>query len=182
MQFARGVHTSSTGVRRAAACAGLAALVAVSASSDAAAQARKRAERRYQEYRVPAGTYLPIELRTRLSSNTAEQGGPVDGRLLRAVEVEGVELVPAGASVLGTITEVQPAGKKQPGRIVFAFHVIEHPETGSRAMIRGTVLSFASDPPKKGKIYPELRLEGGTDVSISLLAPLTVRIPIAASR
>jgi hypothetical protein len=34
-----------------------------------------------------------------------------------------------------------------------------------------------SDLPKKGNVYPELKLENGLDASISLLAPLTVQIP-----
>lgn len=103
----------------------------------------------------------------------------MDGRLLLPLTVDGVELVPAGATVLGTVSEAEPAGKKQRGRLAFAFHIIEHPETGSRATIRGTVLTFASETPRKGNMFPELRLEKGLDASISLLAPLTVRIPVS---
>ena len=145
-------------------------------------QSKARASSKYEEYRVAAGTYLAIELRTRLSSNTNVEGDAVDGRLLLPLTVDGVELVPAGATVLGTVREAHAAGKRKQGRIAFAFHVIEHPETGSRASIRGTVLNFASDPPKKGDVYPEVLLEKGLDASISLLAPLTVRIPRAGTR
>ena len=135
---------------------------------------------KYDEYRVPAGTYLAIELRTRLSSNSNEKGDPVDARLvLPLTSSDGVELVPAGSMVLGSVSEAEPAGKKRQGRLAFAFHVVEHPETGSRASIRGTVLNFASDPPRKGDVYPEVIVEKGVDASISLLAPLTVRIPRA---
>lgn len=137
----------------------------------------QRARASHTDYQIPAGTYLQIELRTNLSSNVNAVGDPVDGRLRLPLTSEGVELVPAGATVLGTVREVEPAGKKRRGRLVFAFHVIEHPKTGSLAMIKGTVLSFASDPPKKGNVYPELKLEKGVDASVSLLAPLTVRIP-----
>ena len=140
---------------------------------------RAVARTRHHEYRVAAGTYIAIELRTPLSSNENAKGDPVDGRLLLPLTAEGVELVPAGATVLGSISEVEPAGKKQRGRLAFAFHIIEHPETGSRATIRGTVLTFASETPKKGNLFPEVRLDKGTDASISLLAPLTVRIPVA---
>ena len=175
------MHTSAT---RALA----AVLISVTAAAAAAAQGTQRAvarsrERaatgRYQEYRVAAGTYLAVELRTPLSSNSNEKGDPVDGRLLLPLTVDGVELVPAGATVLGTVSEVEPAGKKQRGRLAFAFHIIEHPETGSRATIRGTVLTFASETPRKGNVFAELRLEKGLDASISLLAPLTVRIPVS---
>ena len=134
---------------------------------------------RHADYQVPAGTYLQIELRTNLSSNSSSAGDPVDGRLLLPLTSEGMELVPAGATLLGSVREVEPAGKKQRGRLVFTFHVVEHPETGSLATIKGTVLTFASPAPKKGNVYPELKLEKGQDLSISLLAPLTVRIPRA---
>jgi len=137
------------------------------------------ARTRHADYQVPAGTYLQIELRTNLSSNSSAAGDPVDGRLLLPLTSEGKELVPAGATLLGSVREVEPAGKKQRGRLVFTFHVVEHPETGSHATIKGTVLTFASPDPKKGNVYPELKLEKGLDLSISLLAPLTVRIPRA---
>ena len=170
-----GVHTSATKALAAA-------LISIVLGALAAAQGAQRVSGRsgrYQEYRVAAGTYIAIELRTPLSSNANAKGDPVDGRLLLPLTVEGVELVPAGATVLGSVAEVEPAGKKQRGRLAFAFHIIEHPETGSRATIRGTVLTFASETPKKGNVFPEVRLDKGLDASISLLAPLTVRIPVA---
>lgn len=133
---------------------------------------------RFTEYKVPAGTTLPIELRTRLSSNVNSRSDAIEGRLLRPLSSsDGVELVPAGASVLGTITEAEPAGVRQPGRLVFTFQVIEHPETGSRAMIRAAELTFQSPPPAKGKTFSDVQLEKGTDASVVLLAPLVVGIP-----
>lgn len=148
------------------------------ATNSSASQRKKATERTYQDYQVAAGTHVPIELRTRLSSNTAQPGDPVDGRLVRAVTADGIELIPSGSMVLGTVSEAAPAGKKKPGRLVFTFHFIEHPDTVSRATIRTTVLVFASDRPEKGNVFPELLLEKGADVSASLLAPLTVRIPV----
>jgi hypothetical protein len=135
----------------------------------------------HTDYRVPAGTHLEIELRSNLASNSSAVGDPVDGRLRFPLTSDGVELVPAGAKVLGTLSEVESAGKKQRGRLVFAFHLLEHPGTGSLATIKSTVLTFASPPPKKGNVYAELRLEKGQEVSVSLLAPLTVRLPARRS-
>jgi hypothetical protein len=134
----------------------------------------QRAE--YADYQVPAGTYLQIELRTNLSSNSSSADDPVDGRLRLPLTSGGIEVVPAGTTLLGTVREVESAGKKQRGRLVFAFHILEHPETGSRATIKTSELTFASPSPKKGNVYPELKLEKGQEVSVSLLAPLTVRI------
>jgi hypothetical protein len=89
-----------------------------------------------------------------------------------------VELVPAGAVVSGTVKVAEPAGLKQRGKLAFTFHVVEHPETGSRAMIKASVLTFESEFPAKGNLFGEVRLEKGRDSSVLLLAPLLVRIPV----
>jgi len=75
---------------------------------------RQRSATRYRDYQVPAGTYLQVELRTNLSSNSNAVSDPVDGRLRLPLTAEGVELVPAGATLLGSVSEVEPAGKKSP--------------------------------------------------------------------
>ena len=134
----------------------------------------------YANYQVAAGTFLSIELRSSLSSGTARVGDLVEGRLLRAIVAdEDVELVPAGATVLGTVREVEPAGKKTPARLAFAFHVVEHPDTGSRATIRSTLLTFESARAPKAKTFAEVQLARGADASVTLLAPLAVKIPLA---
>ena len=133
---------------------------------------------RFSEYQIPAGTTLPIALRTRVSSNENRPADAIEGRLLRPLLTrEGVDLVPAGAPVLGTISAAEPAGLKQRGRLAFTFQVVEHPETGSRAMIKAAVLTFESEIPVKGNLFTEVRLEKGADASVLLLAPLLVRIP-----
>lgn len=132
----------------------------------------------FEEFQVAAGSTLPIELRTRLASNANQRADHVEGRLLRAISAEGVELVPTGATVIGTVTEAEAAGPKKPGRLVFTFHVIEHPQTGSRATIRTAVRAFESERPLKGKVYADVMLEKGTDASVLLLAPLVVRLPV----
>ena len=156
----------------------LAVLVSVTTLSLPAAAKAAPARKRFSDYQVPAGTTLPIELRTRLSSGGSQQADIVEGRLLRPLTTpDGVELVPAGAPVLGTVREVEPAGVKKPGRLAFTFHVVEHPETGSRATIKAGVLTFASQPPAKGNLFADVELEKGMDASILLLAPLVVRVP-----
>jgi hypothetical protein len=132
----------------------------------------------FEQFQVPAGNALPIELRSRLSSNSNRPSDHVEGRLLRPIIADGVELVPAGATVMGTVSQAEPAGLRKPGRIAFTFHVIEHPETGSRATIKASVITFESQPPAKGKVFPDVLLEKGIDASVLLLAPLVVRLPI----
>jgi hypothetical protein len=151
-----------------------------STSRPSSTAAKGKAPRpRFQEYQIAAGTTLPIELRTRLSSNGNDVGDGIEGRLLRPLTTpDGVELVPAGAVVSGTVTVAEPAGVKQRGRLSFTFHVVEHPETGSRAMIKASVLTFESEIPAKGNLFGEVRREKGVDASVLLLAPLLVRIPV----
>jgi hypothetical protein len=154
---------------------------------------RTTPQRGYRDYQVAAGTALPIELRTRLSSKRNQQFDEVEGRLLRPIADGDVELVPAGARVLGTVTDSQPATSRTPARLAFTFHVIEHPETGSRATIRSTELSFAaaagepaapkrslwSKAVKAGRApLNDVELEKGSDATVTLLAPLAVRIPM----
>ena len=69
-------------------------------------------------------------------------------------------------------------GWEQGSRLIVSFHVVEHPETGSRATIRSAVATWESEPPAKGKIYPEVRVERGQEVTVTLRAPLVVRIPV----
>ena len=141
---------------------------------------KKQSRPRFEEYQIPAGTTLPIALRTRLSSSSNRPTDTIEGRLLRPLTTpDGIELVPAGASVLGTVSVAVPASVKQPGLLTLTFHVVEHPETGSRAMINAAPLTFESQPPVKGKLFPDISLEKGADASVLLLAPLLVRLPIA---
>ena len=141
------------------------------------AKPRKPAQS-FEEFQVAAGTYLPVELRSRLSSTASRPADYVEGRLLRPITVDGVDVVPAGAAVIGAVSHVEPADAKTPGKLAFSFHVIEHPETGSRAMIKTRVLSYESALPQRGKPLPEVVLEKGSDASVALLAPLLVRLPV----
>ena len=132
---------------------------------------------RYETYQVPAGTHLALELRTALNSNSSRPRDEVRGKLRQALTVEGIELVPVGAVVIGTVQETAPAGLKARGFITFEFHVIEHPDTKSLATIRTTALTFHSEPGEKKKTFKEVQLDPGADISVSLLAPLKVHIP-----
>jgi hypothetical protein len=133
---------------------------------------------RFNDYQLPAGTTVSIELRSRLSSSGSRSADAIEGRVLRALTTSGgIELVPAGAIVLGTVSEAKPAGIRRPGRLAFTFQIIEHPETGSRATIRTETLTYESQPPAKGHLFADVRLDKGADASVVLLAPLLVSIP-----
>lgn len=146
-------------------------------------------DNKYLVFQVPAGTLLPIELRTTLASDSSHVEDPVQGRLRDAIVMDDVELVPAGASVLGTVMDSAPALRTNDrGHLSFRFSVLEHPETGSRVMIRTVLVAFEADgiKPKRAQKDPaallsppayEVRLRPGADVSATLLEPFIVRIP-----
>jgi hypothetical protein len=136
------------------------------------------------DHQVPAGTKLYIELRTALTSDASEPLDAIRGVLKSAVSIDGVELVPAGATVLGTVVDASPALRKTDrARLAVRFSVLEHPQTGSRVPIRTEVLAFAVDAGKKKKgaegaaAFNQVRLDAGADVSSSLREPFVVRIP-----
>jgi hypothetical protein len=138
----------------------------------------------HTDYQVPAGTLLQIELRTPLASDTSQPEEPIRGVLKSAISMDGVELVPAGAVVFGSVTDAEAAASKgDRAKLAFRFHVLEHPETGSRVPIRTEIRSYAVDAGKKKKgaegtaAFNQVRLDAGSDVSLSLRAPFVVRIP-----
>jgi len=140
----------------------------------------------HTDYQVPAGMLLRIELRTPLASDTSQPQEQIRGVLKSAISVDGVELVPAGAVVLGTVTDADPAASKgDQSKLAFRFHVLEHPQTGSRVPIKTEIRTFAVDAGKKKKgaegtaAFNQVRLEAGSDVSSPLRAPFVVRIPNA---
>jgi hypothetical protein len=65
----------------------------------------------YREFTVPSGTAVAIELRTAVASDTSTVEQTVRGTLRRAVVVDGVDVLPAGAPVSGSVTAVERAGR-----------------------------------------------------------------------
>lgn len=162
-------------------CAGLAL-----AATGATAWAQSKAARADQ-YRVPAGTVVSVRLRTPIDSSVSRENDQVDAVLSDAVTQDGVELIPAGSLLHGTILTVEPATKKAPlGQVSFAFAVVQHGETGSRAPFRTQTLSFAADPPEPSatkrapKRQPiDVVLPVGHPLQVTLREPLIVAIPKA---
>ncbi len=60
---------------------------------------------------LPAGTVLPLRLRTALSSATSAVEDPVTARVVRDVEVGGEVVVPEGSTVSGRVTYAQNSGR-----------------------------------------------------------------------
>jgi hypothetical protein len=96
---------------------------------------------------LPAGTALPLELETPLSSETAQIETPVRARLKQALSVNGVAAIPAGATLTGEVTEVERAGKvKGRSRLAFTFSRLEADNV--REDVRTNPLTFQGEASK----------------------------------
>lgn len=60
---------------------------------------------------VPAGTTLSVRLGTGLSSKSSAAGEGFTGTLANSVSVRGIDAIPAGSPVSGTVTDAKSAGK-----------------------------------------------------------------------
>lgn len=69
------------------------------------------AEERYRTVTIPAGTRLTLALTSGVSSKTSTVEDRVNATLRRAIVVNGLTVVPAGASVSGYVTEATRSGR-----------------------------------------------------------------------
>jgi hypothetical protein len=102
---------------------------------------------RWREVTLPAGTALPLELMTAVSSETAKVETPVRARLRQAVMVDGYTAVPAGAVLNGTVIDVARAGRVQ-GRSRLAFRFTDVELDGGREDLRTNPITFEGEQTK----------------------------------
>jgi hypothetical protein len=96
---------------------------------------------------LPAGTALPLELTTALSTETASVEMPVSARLRRAVTVDGTTVLPAGATVNGEVIEVDRPGRVQ-GRARLGLRFTSVTVDGRREDIRSNPVMFEGEQTK----------------------------------
>ena len=98
----------------------------------------------FREIAIPAGTVLPVDLETSVGSDISHAEQPVRGALRRAVMVNGVQVLPAGAGVYGHVIAAQRPGKvKGRGYIAMRFNEIDTPHSGRERMSTATVSRMA---------------------------------------
>lgn len=121
------------------------------ASVPAATETARAAEPEYREVIVPAGTVLPLELKSTVGSDTSNVEDPVRATLRRAITIDGLAALPAGTAVTGHVTEATRAARvKGRGRIAFRFNQIDLPGDGARIAIQtGTVARTAPGTKKR---------------------------------
>ena len=103
----------------------------------------------FRELTIPAGTVLPLELKSTVASDTSNVEDPVRATLRRAVQVGGVQALPAGTAVLGHVTDASRAGRvKGRARVAFRFTEVTVPGSG-RESIRTDVVAREAAASKK---------------------------------
>jgi len=102
---------------------------------------------RWREFTLPAGTAVPLELMTALSSETAQIETPVRARVRQAVEVDGYVAIPAGTVLTGTVVDVARPGRVQ-GRSRLAIRFDEADIDGAREDVRTNPITFEGEQTK----------------------------------
>jgi hypothetical protein len=150
------------------------------------AQSRPRPAADADHYRLPIGTVVSVRLRTPIDSSVNQVNDQVDAIFAEAVTRQGVELIPAGSVLHGTILKVEPASRQAPlGQVSFAFAVVQHGESGSRASFRTRQIAIEAQPPpvkvRRAPKHPptDVVLPAGHPLQVTLDEPLVVAIPKA---
>ncbi|HVL66334.1 MAG TPA: lipoprotein [Vicinamibacterales bacterium] len=126
--------------------------------ADATRESRDSAERRnrdtaaeYREVTLPAGTVLPLTLRTTVGSDVSRVEDPVRATLRRAVVINGVQALPAGTVVTGHVTNAKRSARvKGRGEVGFRFTRLDLPGEGGLMNVRtGTVSRVAPGTKKR---------------------------------
>jgi hypothetical protein len=89
----------------------------------------------YREVTLPAGTTLPLDLKTAVASDTSQIEDSVRATLRRAITIDGTQVLPAGTEAVGAVTQAERSGRvKGRARVAFRFTSLTH--SGDRYDIR----------------------------------------------
>jgi hypothetical protein len=93
---------------------------------------------------------LAIELQSAVASDTSSVEDPVRARLRKPIMIDGVEALPAGSNLRGTVTEATRSGRvKGRARVGFQFNTIEPAGRDARLDIRTGVVAREAPGTKK---------------------------------
>ena len=105
---------------------------------------------RFREVTIPAGTTLPLTLRTTVASDTSNVEDRVRGTLRRAITIDGVQALPAGTALIGHVTDAARSAKvKGRARIAFRFTRADLPGEGGVLNLRTGTVSRVAPATKK---------------------------------
>ena len=96
-------------------------------------------------YTVPADTVIRVRMNSQLKSDTARVGDRFSANVTEVVYAgNGVEVIPTGSKVWGSVTSLRRAGRRTPGSISVSFNQVELPN-GARYAINGSLSSLQAD-------------------------------------
>jgi hypothetical protein len=101
----------------------------------------------YREVTIPAGTALPLEMTSTISSASAEVEAPVSAKLRNAITIDGENAIPAGTILRGNVTDVERSGRVS-GRAHLSFAFNEANVRGDREDLKTNPLTFEAEATK----------------------------------
>jgi hypothetical protein len=101
----------------------------------------------YREVTIPAGTALPLEMASTISSASAEVEAPVSAKLRNAITIDGENAIPAGTMLRGNVTDVERSGRVS-GRAHLSFAFNEANIRGDREDLKTNPLTFEAEATK----------------------------------
>ncbi len=118
----------------------------------------------YRHVTIPTGTTLSLALTSSVGSDTSAVEDPVSARLTHAIRIDDRDVVPAGASVAGVVTEVGGAGRvKGRGRIAFRFTSLQ--TATERYELQAAPLAYVA-PATKGEDATKIGIGAGAGAAI----------------
>ena len=101
----------------------------------------------YREVTIPAGTALPLQMTSTISSESAQVEAPVSAKLVNAITINGDTAIPAGSVLRGTVTDVERSGRVQ-GRAHLSFAFNEVNMNGGHENLKTNPLTFEAEATK----------------------------------
>jgi hypothetical protein len=96
-------------------------------------------------YTVPADTVMRVRINEELNSGTARVGDRFSANVVEPVYAgSGIEVIPLGSKVWGSVTAVNRAQKRKPGNITVGFNSVALPNAKSYA-INGSLTTLQAD-------------------------------------
>ena len=114
-----------------------------------------------REVTLPAGTVLPLVLRSSVGSRTSSVEDSVRAETRAPIVLNGVTVVPAGSNVIGSVTSARRSGRvKGRASIAFRFHTLEARDERYR-IATGTVARTAPGTKKRDAATIGIPAAGG---------------------
>ncbi len=121
----------------------------------------------YREVTLPTGTTLRLELQSAVASDSSNVEDAVRASLRQAVSVDGKAVLPTGTQLVGTVTDVERAGRvKGRARVAYRFNSLNY--NGEKYDIHTNTLSHLA-PATKGKDATKIGIGAGAGAAIGAL-------------